>query len=305
MNPFPLFAEQLPVTPIVTDSTIAAGVHLSVLRLDLIHPIVSGNKLYKLFYFLQKTQTSSHRTVLTFGGAFSNHLVATAYACQALGIKSIGVVRGQEAAMQPSHTLALCTQYQMQLHFVTREQYKQRGTKDFLNNLAAQFGDFDVIPEGGFSEPGAYGAAGIMEQKLLQNCQHICVCTGTNTTLAGLLQKTTATQTVHAFPALKGSTDILETVLQLNGEQFKSKLVIHDQYHFGGYAKHNNSLIQFMNDLYAQTTLPTDKVYTAKMMYGILAAIDKGFFEVNSTIVAIHSGGLQGNASLPAGTLIY
>ncbi|RYD80077.1 MAG: pyridoxal-phosphate dependent enzyme [Sphingobacteriales bacterium] len=271
-------------------------IRLRIARLDKIHPIVSGNKLFKLHYFLKEFETGNYKMLQTFGGAYSNHLVATAFACKKLNIPCRAIVRGEAPAIL-SHTLQHCIDYGMQLEFVSRETYTTLQTMQVADDEILQ------IPEGGFHPLGAMGASLIMDNKELQNATHISLAVGTATTLAGILQKATAR--VMAVPVLKGFTDIGERLTLLNGRSNYINLEIWDQYHFGGYAKKTPELLNFMNNMYEQYQLPTDFVYTAKMMYAVLDAVNSDFFSQGSDIVCLHTGGLQGNASLPAQSLIF
>lgn len=281
------------------------GVAVAVLRIDKIHAIVSGNKLFKLHYFLKETMASSHKTVVTFGGAYSNHLAATAFACNALGLKSVGIVRG-EAAATLSPTLQQCIAWGMQLKFVSREQYRAQSAVAFITQLKNELGDCCIIPEGGYHAMGAYGAALMMEQFDKEKYSHVCTAVGTATTLAGLALGCTDEQQVVGYSVLKGMTDINERLFYLTNDNEKlQQVAIRDDYHFGGYAKKNDALLNFMNACWQQHQLPLDFVYTAKMLYGIVEDIDKGFYPPGSSILCIHTGGLQGNNSLPAGTLLY
>jgi 1-aminocyclopropane-1-carboxylate deaminase len=279
-------------------------VSVSVLRLDKLHPIVSGNKLFKLHYFLETALQSKHKTILTFGGAWSNHLVATAFACNDLGIKSIGVVRGEETAVL-SATLQQCLAYGMQLKFISRELYSHKEELHFTNDLKNEFGEFIIIPEGGYHPLGAKGAALIGDIVQQNNYTHLCTCTGTATTLAGLLINSKDNKII-SVPALKGMADTEARIDFLCGTTIeKDNLQIFNDYHFGGYAKKTPELISFMNYLWQQHQLPTDFVYTAKLFFAIYDKIKKNYFEKESNILCLHTGGLQGNNSLPKGTLLF
>jgi 1-aminocyclopropane-1-carboxylate deaminase len=276
---------------------------LAVLRLDKIHPVVSGNKLFKLHYFLQDALSSSHRKVLTFGGAYSNHLVATAFACRANGLKTIGIVRGEKPAAL-SYTLQQCINFGMQLEFISREAYQEKETTAFQHELKNKWGECVIIPEGGYHPAGAKGAALI--QQLIQdgNHTHVCTAAGTLTTTAGLLLA--GTQQIISVPVLKGMNDIEARLNFLCGGNFKKEqLEIFDQYHFGGYAKKTPALIEFMNYLWRQHGLPTDFVYTAKLFFAIYDMIKNDHFPPGSNVVCLHTGGLQGNNSLAPGSLLF
>jgi 1-aminocyclopropane-1-carboxylate deaminase len=277
---------------------------LSVLRLDKIHPEVSGNKLFKLHYFLQAAMESSCKTIITFGGAFSNHLVATAYACKANDLQCVGIVRGEKPT-QLSATLQNCINYGMQLRFISREMYAKKETKHFLADIEKQFEGCIIIPEGGYHPLGAKGATTIYNLIEKNNFTHICTAAGTATTLAGLLLNVQEQQII-TVPVLKGFTDIMER-LQFLGEGYckTNKLTVFNEYHFGGYAKKTPDLLHFMNILWQQHQLPTDFVYTAKLFYAIFDKINNNYFDPNSNILCLHTGGLQGNTSLPANTLLF
>jgi len=279
-------------------------IKLSIARLDKIHPVVSGNKLFKLHYFLEEAVNSSHKKIITFGGAYSNHLLATAYAANNLGLHAIGIVRG-EKPRDESRTLELCRESGMQLHYISRASYKNIQEPAFLNNLKKEFGERVIIPEGGFSHLGAKGASLIMERLQLNQPTHICVAVGTATTLAGLLQGSEKGETIIGFPVLKNMTDIGSRLTFLNIDKYPGKLNILDEYHFGGYAKTTPELISFMNDFYTDHKVPLDFIYTAKMMYGTMEKIDQHYFREGSNIICLHTGGLQGNISLEKGTLVY
>jgi len=280
-------------------------VTINVLRLDEIHPIVSGNKLFKLHYFLEEAEASAHKTILTFGGAWSNHLPATAYACHSAGLKSIGIVRGEEPAAL-SLSLQQCRQYGMQLKYVTREAYSGKDEAPLIQMLKAEFGECLVVPEGGYDPLGARGAALIMDLIKDRSYTHVCVATGTATTLAGLLMAAEKGQEIIAVNVLKGLTDIEDRVNYLsNGNINMDQLSIFNDHHFGGYAKHTPELIRFMNQCWQQFQLPLDFVYTAKMLYAVFDGIIKDRFREGSKICCLHTGGLAGNHSLTAGTLLY
>lgn len=280
-------------------------VSLSILRLDKIHPLVSGNKIFKLHYFLQEAITSEHNTILTFGGAHSNHLAATAFACNTLHLRSIGIVRGEKPAIL-SQTLQQCMADGMVLKFISRQAYDEKEAPAFINQLHAEFGNCIIIPEGGYHSLGAKGASLIVDLIKDKNYTHICTASGTATTLAGLLLAADPAQTVISVNVLKGITDTNERIkfLTHNMHEFKN-LQIFNNYHFGGYAKKTAALIEFMNHCWLKYQLPLDFVYTAKMLYGVIDGIKKDAFTKKSKIICIHTGGLQGNKSLPLNTLLF
>ena len=219
------------------DSSIltAQKLQLLVARLDKIHPVISGNKLFKLHYFLERAIQLGHKNILTFGGAWSNHLVATAYSCQLAGLNSIGIVRG-EITDPLSHTLKECNSYGMQLRFVSRNDYKKKDQIHLRNDLYDVPPHCFVIPEGGYDPLGAKGASMIMDLLAELHATHICTATGTSTTLAGLMQNRSNNETIIAIPVLKNMTDVADRISFLNQSNSTEGLVIFDDYHFGGYA---------------------------------------------------------------------
>ncbi len=289
---------------VINEDTVKKNINLTVARLDKIHEDVSGNKIFKLHYFIEECLKSSHKTLLTFGGAFSNHLVASAFLCKQKGIKSIGIIRGEEPKIL-SHTLARCKDLGMNLKYISRQDYKDFENKeDDIAELRNLWGDFTLVPEGGYNMIGAKGASLIMDLIEAHKFSHVCTSVGTATTLAGLLLKKHIGQEIIAIPVIKNMFDIPERLNYLGVEVDKQPIVL-SGYHFGGYAKHTPELFGFMNSFYAKTHIPTDFVYTAKMMFGIYDKIKMGYFKPGSNIICIHTGGLQGNKSLPPGTLIF
>ena len=287
-----------------TALSVKKQVIISVLRLDEIHPVVSGNKLFKLHYFLQEAMAKSMEGIVSFGGAYSNHLVATAFACKEYNIKSIGIVRGEHPAIL-SHTLQQCIEYGMELVFIAREQYHQKEQSFFINELSEKYKHYLIVPEGGYHPEGALGASLIMDL-VDSEATHICCAVGTATTVAGLLLKANDKQQVVGLPVLKGMNDLSKRVSFLTGNEYNSEqLKIIDGYHFGGYAKKTTELISFMNDLFENSGLATDFVYTGKMMYGVMDCLEKNLFPKGSRLVCLHTGGLQGNLSLPTNALIF
>jgi 1-aminocyclopropane-1-carboxylate deaminase len=276
-------------------------VQLKVLRLDTIHPVISGNKIFKLHYFLDR---ENKKPIITFGGAYSNHLAATAFACKEKNMECIGIVRGEEPAIL-SHTLQHCLNYGMKLQFISRLEYDKKDTEGFIAALKNKYADCTIIPEGGYGIIGAKGASAIMDY-IGNDATHICCAVGTATTVAGLLLNIQPHQKIIAIPVLKGMDDIEQRVAFLTEGKFnQQQLHIENNYHFGGYAKKKAALISFMNELYNKYQLPTDFVYTAKMMYGIMDMVEKNFFQPGSKICCIHTGGLQGNLSLQKNTLTF
>ncbi len=272
------------------------GVQLSMLRLDLVHPTISGNKWYKLKHNLQQARAEGHSTLLTVGGAYSNHLYATAAAGRAFGFKTIGIVRG-EAHEPLNPTLRFAQAQGMQLHYVSRTAYRQRGEAGFKEELLMRFGYHYYLPEGGTNALAVRGCTEIAPAELPFDC--VACCVGTGGTLAGVLVSTAGRATVLGFPALKGGAFLRETVDQLtrqyNGQRYAHYRLVGD-YHFGGYARVTPAFVEFINKFHQTSGIPLEPVYTGKMMYGLYDMISKGAISAGSQVLAIHSGGLQGIA---------
>jgi 1-aminocyclopropane-1-carboxylate deaminase len=276
------------------------SISIDMLRLDLIHPIISGNKWYKLRHNIECAAQHGYNTILTFGGPYSNHLSATAGTAKAYGLSSIGIVRGNG---QITETLKQCDEMGMELYFISREEYKQKENPEFLETLSAQLGKPYVIPEGGANELGRTGSEKI-EWEIPEGYTHVCVSVGTGTTFIGLRNALSPDIHLLGFVPMKQGTYLAEEIkLHLKkGRDVNWQLF--DQWHFGGFGKCNEQLTDFMNDFYRSNNIPLDVVYTAKMMYGISQMKDNGRFPVGARILCIHTGGLQGNVSVK-GRLIY
>ncbi|MGS0526507.1 1-aminocyclopropane-1-carboxylate deaminase/D-cysteine desulfhydrase [Zobellia nedashkovskayae] len=276
-------------------------VHLSILdqkevslvikREDRIHPLISGNKYRKLKYNLEEAKTQGFDTLLTFGGAFSNHIAATAYAGKIHGLKTIGIIRGEELAQkwQENSTLKLAESHGMQFKFVSREAYREKDTPQYIDWLKEEFGAFYLLPEGGTNPLAIKGCEEIITTNDA-DFDIVCCAVGTGGTIAGISNAAFAPQKVLGFPALKG--DFLQEDICKFAMRENWKLIT--DYHFGGYAKVTEELVSFINNFKLNTQIPLDSIYTGKMLYGILDLIQKGYFPPNTKILAIHSGGLQG-----------
>ena len=279
------------------------NITLDVLRIDKIHATISGNKWFKLRYALEEALRSGKKNIITYGGAYSNHLLATAYSCARLGLHCIGIIRGQEVEPPLSQTLLDCEQLGMHLHFISREEYAYKEL--IYDKFEQRFPDSLTIPEGGAGALGVKGATGILPLAAGQ-FTHVCCSVGTGTMMAGLVNSSHDEQFVMGFSALKmpdGDNSIEQFIHKdTNG---RSNYRIWYEYHFGGYARKNTQLLQFMNSFYSETGVPTDFVYTAKLCFGVLDLIEDDQFPPGSRVLIIHSGGLQGNRSLPKGTLMF
>lgn len=296
--------ENFPIETIDSSLLVEKKISLRMARLDKIHPIVSGNKVYKLLYFIQEAKKKNHSAIITFGGAYSNHLVATAFFCKEAGIKAIGIVRGEQPD-KLSHTLLNCIEFGMDIRFVSRFDYAHATPENLCNYLEIDEDNSLIIPEGGYHTLGAKGAEKIMEVLSNSSPTHICTAVGTGTTLAGICAKKNVDQHIIGVPVLKGLKDIPQRMIHLLGKENDYLPIIWDEYHFGGYAKSTPLLLSFMNEFYNKNKIPTDFVYTAKMMFGVMEKIQNGFFPEGSRIICLHTGGLQGNKSLPEGMLNF
>ena len=268
---------------------------LFIKREDEIHPYVSGNKFRKLKYNLQEAKNQQKETLLTFGGAFSNHIVATAVAGKLAGFKTIGIVRGDELkkdfeqTLKNNPTLQKAHKNGMFLQFVTRDDYRKKSTTEFHQQLKQQFGDFYLIPEGGTNSLAVKGCEEILTEDD-SKFDYICCAVGTGGTISGLINASNNNQTVLGFSALKG--DFLQN--EIRSFTQKTNWLLQTEYHFGGYAKYNEELIDFINKFKIETGVLVDPIYTGKMVFGILDLIQKDYFDKGTKILAIHTGGIQG-----------
>lgn len=260
------------------------GVELVLKREDQIHPFISGNKYRKLKYNIAEAQNKGFKKLLTFGGAYSNHIAAVSFAGYMFGFETLGIIRGEELR-DKSHdnaTLGFAKKHGMQFKFVTREAYR-------TDKLMHEYQDYYIIPEGGTNALAIQGCEEILTET---DCEfnYICTSVGTGGTMSGLINCSQPGQQILGFPALKGS------FLQEDISKFvsKSNWKLITDYHFGGYAKINEELIRFINEFKEKQYIPLDPVYTGKMMFGIFDLIEKGYFPKGSKILAIHTGGLQG-----------
>lgn len=276
------------------------GIRVLIKRDDLIHPVISGNKWRKLRHNLREAALHDHHTVLTFGGAFSNHIAATAHACHNAGLDSIGIIRGEELMDEElNSTLREAKNKGMELHFVSREAYRRKTEAEFLEELKTQHGRFYAVPEGGANGLGAKGCAELLPE-VDEHYDVVCCGAGTGTTLAGLRISLPEGKQLIGFPALKGGAFLLDEVARLTEESRlrvtapQAVFSLVTDYHFGGYAKMTTKLMEFIEGFQERTGIPLDPIYTGKMMFGIYDLIQKGRFEKGTTLLAIHTGGLQG-----------
>ena len=270
------------------------NVRLFIKREDQLHPIISGNKWRKLKYNLIAAREAGESTLLTFGGAYSNHIHAVAGAAKEYGFKSIGVIRGEEH-LPLNPTLQDAEDLGMQFHYLDRTRYRQKYTVEVINSLAEKFGRFYLIPEGGTNELALKGAAEIVEG-IEQDYDYYCVACGTAGTVAGMICGLEGRAQVLGFSVLKGDFHQQEVINWLSalGQSSLNNWQINTDYHFGGYAKYDLQLIDFINNFKETQQIQLDPIYTGKMLFGVIDLIAGGEFPENSSILAIHTGGLQG-----------
>lgn len=268
------------------------GIELFIKREDLLHPIISGNKYRKLKYNLAEAKERGFTKLLTFGGAFSNHIAATAGAGKKYGFETIGVIRGEEILdkIQDNPSLKFAQENGMHFHFVDRTTYQNKTDEAFISKLRDLYGDFYLIPEGGTNNLAIKGCEEILTKSDKEDFTHICCAMGTAGTISGIINSSDEKQHVIGFSSLKG--DFLSDVIRNFAKQ--ENWNTNCDYHFGGYGKVSDEFIAFLNDFHNNTKIPLDPVYTGKMMFGILDLIEKDYFPPHSKILAIHTGGLQG-----------
>ncbi len=265
------------------------GVQIFVKREDLIHPLISGNKWRKLKYSLQKAAEEGKQHVVTFGGAYSNHVLATAVAAQALGLQASAIIRGED---QHNEVLNYCKSVGMKLHFVDRLSYTDKN--ECLERFFKDNTEIFVIPEGGASSEGVQGCEEIMAENI-ESFDHIFCAAGTGTTAAGLysyIQKNNLNTTLHVVPVLKNGDFIQNEIA--NHISIKERFTLHTGYHFGGYAKSTTELLRFIIGFYHSHQILLDQVYTGKMVFGLHDLIAKRYFAPSSRILWLHTGGLTG-----------
>lgn len=272
-------------------------------REDLNHPFISGNKWWKLKYNLEEARRLDKKTLLTFGGAYSNHIYAVAAAAKECKFKSIGIIRGEEV-LPLNPTLRFATGHGMQLHYVSREDYRKKNEAGYIQQLHDTFGDFYSIPEGGTNSLAVKGCSEFAQTLLDIDFDYLCLAAGTGGTMAGIIEGFADKREVIGISVLKGdflTKEIVEllknSALKKKSSQVYGKWQVLTSYHHGGYAKVSDALQNFIREMYRQHNLPLDPVYTGKLMWAVLEEVKKGFFKRGSTILALHTGGLQGALS--------
>jgi 1-aminocyclopropane-1-carboxylate deaminase len=270
-------------------------VSLFIKREDKIHPLISGNKFRKLKYNLKKAKIAQYTTVLTSGGAFSNHILATACAAHENELKSIGIIRGEELTYKwmDNPTLSKARELGMVLKFVSRSDYRNKHSHGFIEKLKSEYGHFYLLPEGGTNDLAIKGCEEILREDD-KDFDVVCCSVGTGGTLAGIINSVSLHQKVLGFPALKGDFLMKDISNFVANDQWELQM----DYHFGGYGKVSTQLINFINDFKKVTQIPLDPIYTGKMLFGILDLVKKNTFKPGTKLLAIHTGGLQGIAGM-------
>lgn len=282
-----------------------ANIEVWIKRDDLIHSEISGNKWRKLKFNIEKFKQGKYDAILTFGGAFSNHIAATANAGNKLGIRTIGIIRGDELDANSNSTLKEAKKNGMDLHFVSRSKYKERYEKLYWSELRSEFGNVLIVEEGGANFHGVLGCSEILTEIPFEP-NYLMTASGTGTTAAGLLFVTDMTEII-SVPVFKNGDFIKDEIKErfyysglsnVDIDLKMDKLKMEVRFHFGGYGKSNQTLIDFMNTFYKQTNIPLDHIYTAKMTYAFIQLVKEGYFEKGSKVVLLHTGGLQGNNTI-------
>ncbi len=284
------------------DIYVEKKLHVDILRLDKIHPVISGNKWFKLKNYLINALHQNTPGIISAGGAYSNHLIALAYACKELGIPSVAAIRGEEPKNYSS-TLRDLKDWGMKLEFVPRDSFKDDSIVS--KKMLRQHPGYIWVPMGGEGLAGVMGVRELYANIELSQYSHICCAVGTGTSLLGLLEWSGPEQQILAICSLKASPkwEMIEKVVKSYSSRTNFK--INYDYHFGGFGKADPKLIIYMSKLFEETGIPSDFIYTAKLFFAIQDLAFKNFFPPESRIMVIHSGGLQGNRSLPVKTLSF
>lgn len=292
------------IEPVYLTESCGKEVKWDVLRLDKVHPVVSGNKVFKLGKWMKHATEKGYEGILTYGGPYSNHIHATAYATKAAGLSSIGIIRGEKTSPL-SPTLQDAERWGMQLIFTDRASFRNH-SRSTMNATSKRHPRYLPVPEGGFGMEGRQGAESI--HALIPGNAYdwiLCAC-GTGTMMAGLMTAAVAGQKVLGISVLKNNHDLETHIRSLLPEhQATSDILTDHDHHYGGYAKADEAMLSFMNHFHKRTGIPTDIVYTGKLMRATDDLIRKGYFQQGSRILTIHSGGLQGNRSVKEGMLTF
>lgn len=288
---------EVPIQEVKADWLTPSQIRLLVRREDLNHPLVSGNKWWKLKYNLKAAKEAGHKTLLTFGGAYSNHIFATAAAAKEEGFKSIGVIRGEET-LPLNPTLSFAKHRGMKLHYVSRAAYRLKDDPAFMDELKKEFGEFYLIPEGGTNALAVKGCSELGAKLSETQFDYLCLPVGTGGTLAGIASGLEGSGSIIGFSTLKDGhflNDAVEVLINDCNSKSYHNWKIETAFHFGGYAKTTTELQRFIKEFQTNHSIPLEAVYTGKMMFGIREMVKAGYFRKGSTIMAVHTGGLASN----------
>ncbi|MFT7591495.1 MAG: 1-aminocyclopropane-1-carboxylate deaminase [bacterium] len=284
-----MFDIKTPIVAIETPFILESEVQIFMKRDDLIHQFISGNKWYKLKYNFASFEKTPLSKIATFGGAYSNHLIATAAACAMKGVPCVGIVRGEELNTNSNHVLRLCSEYGMELQFVERSTYKR---PKVLTSMLKSDGFF-VIPEGGDNVFGRQGCMEIVPD--YTNYDHIVVPVGTAATFSGIIDGSKGNSFIHGIAAVGNGAYLLA---QIRDQTSFDNWKLHTDYSFGGFGKYDAPQVNFNKQFTQQTGILLDPIYTGKMMRGVYDLINKKAFKSEDRVLCIHTGGLTG---LPSG----
>lgn len=285
-------SETVPLQTLHSDTIEQKRLQVRMLRLDQNHPFIQGNKWYKLRYNLRQAEQEGQQQLLTFGGAYSNHIVATAAAGYLFGFGTTGVIRGTEFKTRNA-VLQFAANCNMNLHFISRAEYRQRHDPLFIAGLKNDFGSFYLLPEGGTNALAVKGCEAIAEL-IPKDTDYVCLSCGTGGTMAGIINGVASQTFVLGFASLKGGAFLKHDIRQwLDVRKAKDKSWdVNTDYHFGGFAKSNAALKALIHDFELQYQIPLEYVYTGKMLYGFFDLILQGYFPEGSNIVIVHTGGI-------------
>ena len=271
------------------------SVQVDVKRDDLIHPIVSGNKLYKLHYNLEAFASGGYKTLVTFGGAYSNHLHALAYVGNELDVPAVGIIRGEQL-LPLNPTLKDCVGWGMVLEPVSRSVYRQKEQATEIKDILSAYHKPYLVPEGGGNALGVKGASLMLDSVNQENYDYIVLASGTGATVAGVIHASLSSVKVIGVATLKGASwmaqEVRDHLLSMNCH--KTNWKINCDYHFGGYGKKNTELNEFVNKIATESGLLIEPIYTGKALYALLDLVSQGEIEKGSRVLFIHTGGLQG-----------
>jgi 1-aminocyclopropane-1-carboxylate deaminase len=278
------------IQPWITEESERTHVKVLIRREDQNHSFVSGNKWWKLKYNLLRAIEEKYETIITFGGAYSNHIYATAAACKELSLKSVGIIRGEET-LQLNSTLAFAKDCGMTLEYISRDAYRKKSEPEFLKSLQEKFGQCFIVPEGGTNELAIRGSEELGHEILKTDFDYCCLPVGTGGTIVGIINAFDGQRKIIGIPVLKDGGFLNGEIKKYLKADFKNWQLLLD-YHFGGYAKTTPELNSFVEHT-TVSGIPTEFVYSAKLFWAVRDLLSKKFFERGSTVLLVHTGGLR------------